>query len=115
MKNRWNEDQINELPLQINDYNFASQFIVVAIDDNLVEIMLGSNWPEILEMFIVNVKWKSMNFFNGKNKITVHDLSAGVPQSQNTDEGSTYGNYEGLEEEVNCLNKIIISKDEEIA
>ena len=56
-----------------------------------------------------------MALFYGKNKITVHDLSVGVPQSQNTDEGSTYGNYEDLEEEVKRLNKIIISKDEEIA
>ena len=108
MKNKSNGDQINELPLQIDDYNF------VAIDDNLVDIMLGSIWLEILGTFIVNEKQKFMAFFHGKNQITVHDLSVGVSQSQNTDEGSTYGNYEDLEE-VKHLNKIIISKDEEIA
>ena len=56
-----------------------------------------------------------MTFLYGKNKITVHDLSMRVPQSQNTNEESTYGNYEDLEEEVKRLNKIIINKDEEIA
>ena len=84
------------------------------MDDNLVDIMLGSNWLKTLGMFIINEKWKFMALFYGKNKITVHDLSVGVPQSQNTDEGSTYGNYEDLEEEVKCSNKIIIIKDEEI-
>ena len=54
-----------------------------------------------------------MTFFYGKNKITIHDLSARVPQSQNTDEGSTYGNYEDLEKEVKRLNKLIINVDEE--
>ena len=96
VKNTQNEDQISELPLQIDDYNFASQFIVAAIDDNLVDVMLGSNWLETLGMFIVNAKQKFMTFFHGKNKIMVHDLSARVPQSQNTDEGSTDGNFEDL-------------------
>ena len=114
MKNKLNEDQINELPLHIDDYNFASQLIVAAINDNIVDIMLGYKWLETLGTFIVNAKRKFMTFY-GKNKITVHDLSVGVPQSQNTDEGSTYGNYEDLEEEVKRLNKIIINKDEEIA
>ena len=56
-----------------------------------------------------------MAFFYGKNKLTIHDLSVGVPQSQNIDKGSTYGNYEDLEEEVKHLNKIFINKDKEIA
>ena len=43
LKNKSNEDQINGLPLQIDDYNFASQFIVISIDDNHVDIMLVSN------------------------------------------------------------------------
>ena len=42
MKNESNEDQI-ELPLQIDDYHFAAQFIVTAIDDHLIDIMLGYN------------------------------------------------------------------------
>ena len=77
--------------------------------------MLGSNWLETLGTFIVNAKWKFMAFFYGKNKLTIHDLSVGVPQSQNIDKGSTYGNYEDLEEEVKHLNKIFINKDKEIA
>ena len=115
VKNKSNEDQINELPLQINDYNFASQFIIAAIDDKLVDIMLGSNWLEILGTFIVNAKRKYMTFFHGKSEITIHYLSLGVPKSQITDEGPTYGNCEDLEEEVKRLNKIIINKDEDIA
>ena len=85
MKNKSNEDQINELPLQNDDYNCASQFIVAAIDDNLVDIMLGSNWLKTLGTFIVNAKQKFVTFFHGNNKITVHALSVGVPQSLDTD------------------------------
>ena len=55
-----------------------------------------------------------MDFLYEKNKIMVHDLTVGIPQSKNIDEGSTYLNYEDLEEEVKRLNKIIINKDEEI-
>ena len=40
MKNESNEDQI-EVPLQIDDYHFAAQFIVAAIDNHLIDIMLG--------------------------------------------------------------------------
>ena len=42
MKNESNEDQI-EVPLQIDDYHFAAQFIVAAIDDHLIDIILGYN------------------------------------------------------------------------
>ena len=42
MKNESNKDQI-EVPLQIEDYHFASQFIVVAIDDNIMDIVLVYN------------------------------------------------------------------------
>ena len=36
LKNKSNEDQINELPLLVDVYNFASQFIVLAIDKILL-------------------------------------------------------------------------------
>ena len=42
MKNESNEDQI-EVPLQIDDYHFAAQFTVAAIDDHIIDIMLGYN------------------------------------------------------------------------
>ena len=42
MKNESNEDQI-VVPLQIDDYHFAAQFSIAAIDDYLIDIMLGYN------------------------------------------------------------------------
>ena len=42
MKNELNEDQI-EVPLQIDDYHFVAQFIIAAIDDHIIDIMLGYN------------------------------------------------------------------------
>ena len=57
MKNESNEDQI-EVPLQIDDYHFAAQFTVAAIDDHLIDIMLGYNWLETLGTFFANVKKK---------------------------------------------------------
>ena len=42
MKNESNKNKI-EVPLQINDYHFASQFTVETIDDHLIDIMLGYN------------------------------------------------------------------------
>ena len=50
MKNKSNEDQI-EVPLQINDYHFEAQFTITAIDDHLIDIMLGYNWLETLGTF----------------------------------------------------------------
>ena len=46
MKNESNEDQI-ELPLQIDDYHFAAQFTIAAIDDELINIMLViASWKQ---------------------------------------------------------------------
>ena len=42
-KNERNEEQINELDLYSSNYNLTSKFIVVAIDDNITSIMLGSS------------------------------------------------------------------------
>ena len=80
MKNESNEDQI-EVPLQINDYHFAAQFTVAAIDDHLINIMLGYNWLETLGTFSVNAKKKCITFFHEKKKITLHDFSVIVPLS----------------------------------
>ena len=52
VKNKLNKDQINEIPLQIDDYNFAPQFIIASIDDNIIDIMLGSSWLETLGIFM---------------------------------------------------------------
>ena len=70
MKNESNEDQI-EVPLQIDGYHFAVQFTVAAIDDHLINIMLGYNWLETLGTFSVNAKKKCITFFHEKKKITL--------------------------------------------
>ena len=90
MKNDSNEDQI-EVPLQINDYHFAAQFTVAAIEDHLIDIMLGYNWLETLGPFSINAKKKCITFFHEKKKIMLQDFSMIVPLSQTTDEESTDG------------------------
>ena len=113
MKNESNEDQI-EVPLQIDDYHFAAHFTVVAIEDHLMDIMLGYNWLERLVTFSVNAKKKCITFFHEKKKITLQDFFVVVLVSQTTDEESTDGRYEELEEEINILNKLIMDKDNEL-
>ena len=73
--------------------------------------MLGSNWLETLGTFTFNTEQKAMTFFHEKKKITIHDSSARVPSSQNTDQESPYGSYENLKEQVKHLNKLLMDKD----
>ena len=113
MKNESNEDQI-KVPLQIDDYHFSGQFTVAAIDDHIIDIMLGYNWLETLGTFFVNPKNKCITFFHEKKKITLHDFWVIVPLFQTTDEEPTDGRYEELEEEINILNKLFMDKDNEL-
>ena len=76
--------------------------------------MLGYNWLETLGTFSVNAKNKCITFFHEKKKITLQDFSTVVPVSQTTDEESTDGRYEELEEEIEILNKLIMDKDNEL-
>ena len=55
-----------------------------------------------------------MTFFNEKKKIIIHDSSVVVPLSPITDEESPCGSYEDLEEEVKCLKKLLMDKDEDV-
>ena len=55
MKNESNEDK-KEVPLQIDDYHFVAQFTIAAIDDQLINIMLGYSWLETIGTFSVNTK-----------------------------------------------------------
>ena len=68
MKNKSNKDQI-EVPLQIGDYHFSAQFTIAAIDDQLIDIMLGYSWLETLGTFFVNATKKYIIFFHEKKKI----------------------------------------------
>ena len=113
MKNESTEDQI-EVPLQIDDYHFAAHFTVVAIEDHLMDIMLGYNWLERLRTFSINAKKKCITFFHKKKKITLQYLFVVVLVSQTTDKESTDGQYEELEEEIKILNKLIMDKDNEL-
>ena len=113
MKNESNEDQI-EVPLQIDAYHFAAQFTIAAIDDHLINIMLGYNWLETLGTFSIKEKNNCITFFQEKKKITLQDFSLVVPVSQTIDEESTDGQYEELEEEIDILNKLIMDKDNEL-
>ena len=90
MKNESNEDK-KEVPLQIDDYYFAAQFTVVAIDHHLIDIMLGYNWLETLGIFSVIAKNKCITFFHEKKEIMLQDFLMIVPLSQTTDEESTDG------------------------
>ena len=42
-KNEWNEEKINELDLQISDYNLTFEFTVATIHDSIIDLLLGSN------------------------------------------------------------------------
>ena len=85
MKNESNEDQL-KVALRIDDYHFAAQFIVAAIDDHLIDIMLSYNWLETLGTFSVNPKMKCITFFHEKKKITLQNFSVVVLVSQTTGE-----------------------------
>ena len=65
---------------------------------------------ETLETFSVNAKNKCITFLHEKKKIKLHDLSIIVPLSQTTDEESTNGRYEELEEKINLLSQLIMDK-----
>ena len=67
MKNESNEDQI-EVPLKIDDYHFSFQFIVAAIEDHLINIMLGYNWLETLGTFSSIQKTSALLSFKRRRK-----------------------------------------------
>jgi hypothetical protein len=62
------------LQLNIGDYTFVSQFTVVSLWSNEVDILLGSPWMETLGSFILNTKNKFLTFSYKKKKITLQDI-----------------------------------------
>jgi hypothetical protein len=66
--------EIQDLQLSIDDYKFVSQFNVVNIYFNNIDIILGSNWMETLGTFILNIKKKFLTISYEEKKITLQDF-----------------------------------------